>query len=386
MFSLEQATDGPTADGQASDYDEENTPVSDPLPDTLPPTVPDASQTDVATQLQTAQPVDTITQSDILDMLGNFPNLLLPAQVSGPLSSDPTALTQPSPAVTSTMPGQSGTTNGPIEDLHDDPLMVHSQLATIDPSLLKASVPQTARMVTGGKAPRPGLGNAPIPGTDSPTLLHLPENAHEPIWMKKKQTLKYFRSVFKMGNLSGLISNWYRLEEALGFPIQVRFIHFRHWRDTHVRQTQKGFPTTSRPDVIAIFLKNHHNYKRDYGLEAHSLGSAISKWWREINGTAHVGFGGPTSIYTMIVLMSWWCSLLRDLSDAQRADYVVIVEELNRAVTAAIQRAKQPSDTPSSASPSSLNTPTPPPQCGRRRAKCTSPEDGPLPSGKRIKS
>ena len=39
--------------------------------------------------------------------------------------------------------------------------------------------------------------------------------------MQKKKTLEYFRTAYKMGNLSSLISNWYKLEEALGFPEQV---------------------------------------------------------------------------------------------------------------------------------------------------------------------
>lgn len=95
------------------------------------------------------------------------------------------------------------------------------QPATIDPAFSIASLPRTARMRTGGKAPRPGLSKRPIPGEDHVSLLNLPEGAHESEWMKQKGTLAYFRSAFKMGNLSTLISNWYVLEESLGFVEKV---------------------------------------------------------------------------------------------------------------------------------------------------------------------
>jgi hypothetical protein len=91
------------------------------------------------------------------------------------------------------------------------------QPMTIDPSPPMVPAPQTERMATDGLSP---TANA-----DLPRLFTLPENAKEAIWMKKKCTLNYFRSTFKMGGLSGLISNWYELERALGFPEQVCLSH-----------------------------------------------------------------------------------------------------------------------------------------------------------------
>jgi len=44
----------------------------------------------------------------------------------------------------------------------------------------------------------------------------------------------------------------------------------------------------------------------------------------------------------MVVLMLWWCSLLKDRPDSERADYVVVVEELNRAILAALQQHANP--------------------------------------------
>ena len=44
---------------------------------------------------------------------------------------------------------------------------------------------------------------------------------NEPTWMKKKQTLDYFRSTFKLRQLSDVIQHWYELERLLGFQEAV---------------------------------------------------------------------------------------------------------------------------------------------------------------------
>jgi len=108
---------------------------------------------------------------------------------------------------------------------------VDPEPTAINPSLLMEAAPQMTRMRASRKAPCPALRGSPIPGVDDPSLFNLPNDCREPIWMKKKSTLRYFRSVFKMGNLSGLISNWYRLEEALGFPEQVGLRSCRFFGD-----------------------------------------------------------------------------------------------------------------------------------------------------------
>jgi hypothetical protein len=43
----------------------------------------------------------------------------------------------------------------------------------------------------------------------------------EPTWMKKRQTLNYFRNTFKLGRLPDIILHWYKLEALLGFPETV---------------------------------------------------------------------------------------------------------------------------------------------------------------------
>lgn len=59
-------------------------------------------------------------------------------------------------------------------------------------------------------------------GPDLPTTTsNVPMDARETTWMKSKQTLKYFREVYKLGKLSDLIFHWHQLEEALGFPETV---------------------------------------------------------------------------------------------------------------------------------------------------------------------
>ena len=54
------------------------------------------------------------------------------------------------------------------------------------------------------------------------TFNDLPINAKASRWMESKDTLDYFRGVYKMGKLPELILHWYQLEEALGFPETVR--------------------------------------------------------------------------------------------------------------------------------------------------------------------
>ena len=41
---------------------------------------------------------------------------------------------------------------------------------------------------------------------------------NEPVWMKRRRTLHYFRDVTKLGCLSNVIQHWYELERLLGFP------------------------------------------------------------------------------------------------------------------------------------------------------------------------
>ena len=98
----------------------------------------------------------------------------------------------------------------------------------------------------------------------------------------------------------------------------------------------------NRPKVIGVFIKYGHKYTRDYGLEAGPLGQDISAWWREVAATAHAGYGGTTGIYTLIVLMTWWCGLVRDQPESERAKYVSIVEDLNCGVLAALRSTGTP--------------------------------------------
>jgi hypothetical protein len=127
--------------------------------------------------------------------------------------------------------------------------------------------------------------------------------------------------------------------------------------------------------VVAAFLKNGHAYGRDYHTESNSLGRDISAWWDEISGTAHVGFGGPAGIYLMVVLMSWWCSLLKDSLDSDRVGYTVLVDKLNHAILQAIPRTDQSNAGPSSPDYSLLASSPPPSQYSSQRAKRARAED-----------
>ena len=48
----------------------------------------------------------------------------------------------------------------------------------------------------------------------------------EPAWMKKKQTLAYFRRTVKLGCLPNVIGHWYELERLLGFQEVVSFCEY----------------------------------------------------------------------------------------------------------------------------------------------------------------
>lgn len=169
--------------------------------------------------------------SDALEMLGQFvqPNVLAmlddqrPDSIDIPRHSD----LPPLPNGTSTKPSQNELvpstgighativsvvhTEAPPTELSD----THPQPTTINPSLLLAPAPEVLQ--AGGSDPI----QSSVLKVDSPTLFDIPENASQSEWMEKKGTLDYFRSVSKRGNLSVLISNWYRLEKALGFPKRV---------------------------------------------------------------------------------------------------------------------------------------------------------------------
>jgi len=122
---------------------------------------------------------------------------------------------------------------------------------------------------------------------------------------------------------------------------------------------------------MRAFFKNGHNYKKDYALKATTLGADIAQWWGEINSTGNttdVCFGGPTGIYTIIVLMCWWSILLKGQPDAGQTDYLRTLEEIDCAVFAVVRDARNQSTT-SLPDRSSSGTPAvPPPQtCGAKR-------------------
>lgn len=97
-----------------------------------------------------------------------------------------------------------------------------------------------------------------------------------------------------------------------------------------------------------LFFKNGHKYTKDYALEATTLGADITRWWDEITSTDNtkdICFGGPTGIYTLIVLMSWWSTLLKGQPDTRLTDLIRTLEEIDRAICAAVQDARNQSTT-----------------------------------------
>ena len=62
-------------------------------------------------------------------------------------------------------------------------------------------------------------------------------------------------------------------------------------------------------------------------------------WWEEIKtagGAINICFGGPTGLCTLVVLMAWWCSLLKDRLDNELVDCLCTLEDIDRAVLSAV--------------------------------------------------
>lgn len=179
----------------------------------------------------TSQPPNAVSRSDIplaTNQIRGFVTsspALPPPNVATHSQPPPIPVsTKPPPIITSTKPmwkcaaqlgGSDSTDDSSGSCNTTNPSLAHPLQMAIDPVLLAGSVPEMVQVGGGGTCPFPSTT------ADSPTLFKIPEDAVEPPWMKKKGTLKYFRSTFKSGNLSGLLSNWYRLEKALGFQEQV---------------------------------------------------------------------------------------------------------------------------------------------------------------------
>ena len=92
------------------------------------------------------------------------------------------------------------------------------------------------------------------------------------------------------------------------------------------------------------------------------------EWWAEICPPVGPGvkFGGPTGIYTLTVLMSWWCALLKDKPERERTDCLRILEGVDRVLSTAINDMKNHPTTSTSTLTSSTATilPSRPPKRG----------------------
>lgn len=86
-------------------------------------------------------------------------------------------------------------------------------------------------------------------------------------------------------------------------------------------------------------------------------------WWSEIcppDGVPNIKFGGPTGIYALVVLMSWWCSLLKNKPDEEHTDCLRTLEDIDRVLQMAIKDIKN--------QPETLSPTTPLPSQSRKRA------------------
>lgn len=102
-------------------------------------------------------------------------------------------------------------------------------------------------------------------------------------------------------------------------------------------------------------------------MEVHTLGRQIMEWWSEISPPGRVPrirFGGPTGIYSLVVLLSWWCKLLKDRSGKEHADCLRILTDVDYAMLAAINDIENHPTTPTLTL--SLTSPPPPSQPRKR--------------------
>ena len=131
-----------------------------------------------------------------------------------------------------------------------------------------------------------------------------------------------------------------------------------------------------RPAVVRLFHKNGHNYRKDYGVDVHTLGLQVREWWAEIcppNEVPAVRFGGPTGIYTIVVLLSWWRSLLPPKPDGEHADCLHTLEDVDRVFVATINNIK----TRRTVTPSATSSSTAPPPPSQLRKRANSGETSP---------
>lgn len=123
-----------------------------------------------------------------------------------------------------------------------------------------------------------------------------------------------------------------------------------------------------RPPVVHLFLKNAHNYKKDYSVDIHTLGRQTVQWWGEIcppSGAPKVRFGGPTGIYTLVVLLSWWCLLVRTKPVHEHADCLRTLTDVNHTLLTAVDGLKSHP----TASASALLPPASPPLPSQSRKR-----------------
>ena len=290
----------------------------------------------------------------------------------------PATTAPPSLSVVGTTPPQPTTTRSAVDADPSGSPQEHSRPVTpteTDPCA--ASVVQDDG-VLGPEVPDHPDCQASPHDAGSITFNDLPTSAGGPVWMQTKKTLKYLHEAYKTRELSNLILHWYRLEESLGFPESVGAPTIRAARKPpNISQTPKGFPLKKRPNVITAFFKNGHNYRKDYALEARTLGAGTIAWWGEIKAS-NLYFGGPSGMYALIVLMVWWCSLLKNRPSDEAADHIRTLGDIDRTILSVINSRNPP---PGESSPMTSTIAATPRPRGSKRATS---EEGP--SRKRLRS
>ena len=104
------------------------------------------------------------------------------------------------------------------------------------------------------------------------------------------------------------------------------------------------------------------------------------EWWAEISPFADVpciAFGGPTGIYSLVVLLSWWCALLKTRPVEEHTDCLRTLTDIGRDLSRVVTEIRnvnriiaeaEAEDPVTSTSMSLSPTSPPPPSQSRKRA------------------
>ena len=98
------------------------------------------------------------------------------------------------------------------------------------------------------------------------------------------------------------------------------------------------------------------------------------KWWAEICPPYGSGvcFAGPTGIYSFVILLTWWCKLLKGKPAGQQQDCLRVLKEVDQALLVAVNNIKNRSAVSISTPSKAPKRSNPEAESSRKRARVES--------------